>query len=72
MTAKIIQFPKCIEPKCTKCNPEGEDIGPVKTVVISDSVFAAPPEAFKWPSAGPVDSRYEKALEEQKKRQNEQ
>lgn len=75
MMGKVIQFPKCIDKTCCPEEPlfpledppvEGYP-NPVKTLVISDSVLAAPPEAFKWPSAGPVDARYEKALEEQKR-----
>lgn len=67
MTAKIIQFPKCLDDKCCPTESPEEDLGPYRTVIISDSVYSAPPEAFKWPSAGPVDSKYVKALEEQKR-----
>jgi hypothetical protein len=42
----------------------------VKTVVISDNVFSVPAEAFAWPSAGAVDPKYAKALEEQKRKRN--
>jgi hypothetical protein len=70
MMAEIIQFPGR--------KPEPEDViavvdqaqGRAKTVVISSDVLSIPGEAFPFPSAPAVDSRYMRALEEQKKKQN--
>jgi hypothetical protein len=68
MTAEIIPFPKKIVP--VEEPPVDPSTGKVTTLIISDGVYSMPASMFKWPSAGPVDSRYAKALEEQKKKRN--
>lgn len=59
---EVIQFPTPKKP------PVKEPEGPVATLIISDGVFSVPGHAMPYPSAPAVDSRYMKALEEQRKK----